>query len=149
MNIKAEATIKGTKENIWKVITDIENAPANIKAIESVEILEKPEGTLVGLKWTDTRTLFGKTAKETMWITEAEDYKYYKTRAESHGAIHLSNTYIKEMEGATILGIEFTSKPQTFGAKVMAAILGFMFKNATKKAFLKDLENIREVVEKK
>ena len=149
MKIKVEVPIQGTNEDIWKVITDIENSPVNISGIEKVEIHNNPGDSLVGLKWTETRTLFGKTATETMWITETEKNKYYKTRAESHGAVYTTFVQISEKDGETYLGMEFNSMAQSFGAKLMAGIFGLIFKNATKKALHQDLIDIKKVVEGK
>jgi hypothetical protein len=43
--------------------------------------------------------------------------------------------------------MEFTGQPQTFGAKIMGALMGSMMKNATKKALMKDLEDIKRAAE--
>jgi len=148
MKIKIQVPISGTKEAIWNVISDIENTPSYISGVEKVEILEKPETDLVGLKWVETRTLFGKTATETMWITGAEKPYYYTTRAESHGAIYTTRVFIDEVDGTAHLGMEFHAKAQSIGAKIMSVIFGFMLKNATKKALMQDLHDIKELVEK-
>lgn len=147
--MKVEVPVQAPKEEIWKIITDIEGAPDRISGIEKVEVHHNPGEELIGLKWTETRTLFGKTATETMWVTEAEKNKYYETRAESHGAIYTSIMRIDERDGQTFLGMEFYSQPQTFGAKFMATVLGPLFKGATKKALLQDLEDIKKVAEQK
>jgi len=149
MKINVEVPIQGSNEDIWKVITDIENSPANIKGIQKVEIHNNPGESLVGMKWTETRTLFGKTATETMWITDAEKNKYYKTRAESHGAVYTTHTNLFEKDGQTYLGMEFNSEAQSFAAKLMAGVFGLMFKNATRKALHRDLLDIKNVVEGK
>jgi len=149
MKIKVQVTIEGSPEAIWKVITDIENSASHIKGIDKVEILQNPEKGLVGLKWIETRTLFGKTATETMWITEAEENQYYKTRAESHGAVYTTLLQISEEGGLSSLSMEFGSEAQSFGAKIMGWIFGPMMRSSTKKALQQDLEDIKEVVERK
>jgi carbon monoxide dehydrogenase subunit G len=58
MKIKVELPIQGSNEDIWIVITDIENSPINITGIEKVEVHDNPGESLIGLKWTETRTLF-------------------------------------------------------------------------------------------
>ena len=147
MKLQVEVPIHATREEIWKIITDIENAPDHISGIEKVEIHHHPGEELVGLKWTETRTLFGKTATETMWVTEAEQHHYYKTRAESHGAIYTSILRIEEKDGQTYLGMELSSAPQSLGAKFMATVLGPLFKGATKKALMQDLLDIKKLAE--
>ena len=148
MNLKTQVEIQGSKEKIWGVISDIENASNTITGIEKIEILEKPKDDLVGLKWRETRTLFGKTATEIMWITDAVKNESYKTRAESHGAVYITNLFISEQDGKTSLTMDFSSKAQNFGAKFLSAAMGFMFKNATKKALQQDLNDIKAAVEK-
>ena len=147
MALEVEVTIEGPKEEVWDVITDIENSPKTITGIEKVEILEKPGEGLVGLKWKETRTLFGRTATEIMWITDVEENEMYETRAESHGAVYISSLTVSEQEGKTRLTMDFDAAAQTLGAKVMAAITSVFFKNATKNAFMQDLVDIKAAVE--
>lgn len=49
---------------------------------------ENTASGLVGLKWRETRMLFGKEATAEKWITDAVENECYKTRAESDG-IHI------------------------------------------------------------
>src|SRR5687768_2543408 len=90
MKVHAQVHIRAPKEAVWKTITDIKNAPNRISGIQKVEVLEQPPSGVVGLKWRETRTMFGKSATEVMWITKAVENSYYETRAESHGAIYHS-----------------------------------------------------------
>ncbi|MDX1407878.1 MAG: SRPBCC family protein [Saprospiraceae bacterium] len=147
MQLSTSIDIHAPVEAVWNVVTNIEDAPNRIEAIESVEILERPEHGLVGLKWKEVRTLFGKQASEVMWVTDAEENRFYKTRAESHGAIYISTISVDEKNGVTTLTMSFDGTPVTFGAKVMSALMGWMMKGATQKALAKDLEDIKEVVE--
>lgn len=147
MNMSVTIDINAPKETIWAKITDIEKSVETISGIEEIEVLEKPEDSLVGLKWRETRTLFGKQATEVMWITDAEENHYYKTRAESHGAIYTTILKLEEKEGVTELSMTFGGKAQTFMAKIMSAIMMPFFKKATKKALEKDLEDIKRASE--
>ena len=96
MEVATSVLIQAPRAAVWKRITDIEHAPQTISGIEKVEILERPASGLVGLKWKETRTMFGKTATETMWITDAVEPEFYKTRAESHGAIYVGSLELAE-----------------------------------------------------
>ena len=82
-----------------------------------------------------------------MWITEAEEDSYYKTRAESHGSVYTTVVSITEKENQVFLSMEFGAKAQSFGAKFLSFIFAFMIKSATKKALAKDLHDIKEIVE--
>jgi len=139
--------INGTKEAIWKVITDLENSDKNINAITKVEVLNKPSKDILGFKWRETRTMFGKEATEVMWITDYKENEYYKTRAESHGAIYLTTISIKEKNNSCALSMGFEGISVSFLAKIGSAIFGKMMIKSTEKALLDDLNDIKNIVE--
>ena len=147
MIVEAQVTIKGSKAAIWSMITDIDNAAGTIGSIDEIEILERPASGFVGLKWRETRTMFGKTATEVMWITDASENDFYKARAESHGFIYISTLSLSEEAGANLLTMTHDSRPQGFVAKLLSVPMTLVFKGMAKKAFLKDLNDIRAAVE--
>src|SRR5215216_8110800 len=112
MIVEAQVTINGSKAAIWAAMTNIENAAEIISGIENIEVLEKPATGLVGLKWRETRMLFGKPATADKWITDAAENQFYKTRAESDGFVFLSTTSISESGGGITLTSSHDSKPQ-------------------------------------
>src|SRR5439155_26542138 len=85
MIVEAQVAINGSKEATWAAITDIENASKIVSGIEKIEVLEKPANGLVGLRWRETRMLFGKPATVEKWITDVAENASYKTRAEDGG----------------------------------------------------------------
>jgi hypothetical protein len=147
MIVEAQVAIDGSKEAIWAKITDIENAAKTISSIEKVEILERPTSGVVGLKWRETRKLFGKSATETMWITDAVENEYYKTGAESHGFYYVCTLRISEQGSGNLLTMTHDSRPQGFVTKVMSFLMGFMLKGTIRKMLLKDLNDIKAAVE--
>ena len=147
MKVEVSELIAASKADVWKVITDIENSINVISGIEKVEILEQPVEGLVGLKWEETRTMFGQTATEIMWVTDAEEHVSYQTRAESHGAVYKSGFLLSEENGNTRLTMSFEGTPSSFFAKLMSVITNPIFKNATVKAFEQDLSDIKRRVE--
>jgi carbon monoxide dehydrogenase subunit G len=146
MKIRVQIEIQSTKEKIWNVISDIEGSANTIKGIEKVEILEKPQDNLVGLKWRETRKMFGQTATEVMWITDAVENEYYTTRAESHGAIYTTELLLSSKGDSTELIMIFGAELVTFQAKLFS-LMGFLFIGATKKALKEDLKDIKAKVE--
>lgn len=148
MLVAVQVTIKESKAAVWAAATDIENAAAFISGIDKIEILDKPENGLVGLKWRETRMLFGKPATADKWITEAAEHSHYKTRAESDGFIFLSTLQIAESSGGITLTSIHDSQPQTFMAKFMSIPMSLFFKGVAKKALLQDLADIKRAVEK-
>jgi len=147
MIVDVQVTINGSKAAIWAAMTNIENAADIISGIENIEILEKPATGLVGLKWRETRMLFGKPATADKWITDAAENEFYKTRAESDGFVFLSTTSISESSGGITLASSHDSQPQTIVAKLMSIPMGLLFKGVAKKALLQDLNDIKAAVE--
>ncbi|MDT7603094.1 MAG: hypothetical protein QOF61_1091 [Acidobacteriota bacterium] len=147
MIVEAQVTINGSKAAIWAAITNIENASETISGIENIEVLEKPANGLVGLKWRETRKLFGKSATADKWITDAAENEFYKTRAEDGGFVFLSTMIISENTGGMTLASSHDSKPQTIVAKLMSIPMGLLFKGVAKKALLQDLNDIKSAVE--
>lgn len=148
MNIQVKINIDDTKENVWKIITDIEGSVNNIKGIEKIEILENDGDKFLGLKWRETRTMFGQTATEVMWITDSVENESYKTRAESHGAIYITEFLLSKNGESTDLIMNFGSEFVTFKAKLMS-FMWLLFISATKKALREDLNDIKIAVETK
>src|SRR6266513_1019362 len=134
MIVEAQVTINGSKAAIWAAITNIENASETISGIENIEILEKPANGLVGLKWRETRMLFGKPATADKWITDAAENEFYNTRAESDGFVFLSTMNISESSGGMTLTSSHDSQPQGIVAGLMSIPMGLFFKGVVKKA---------------
>ena len=147
MEYQATVCIDGTKEDVWRVITNIEGSVETIRAIEQIDVLENPASGLVGLKWRETRTMFGKQATEVMWITDSEPNHYYKTRAESHGMIYISTMEIESSDQEQHLKMRFEGQAQSLMGKIMSSVFGIMMNNSTKKAMFQDLQDIKKVVE--
>ena len=149
MIVEARVTINGSKAATWAAITDIENAAALISGVEKIEVLERPVHGLVGLKWRETRILFGKPATVEKWITDAAENEFYETRAESDGFVFLTTKKLSESDGGITLTEIHESRPQSLAARLMSVPMLFLFKGAVRKALLQDLNDIKAAVERK
>lgn len=147
MKLSVDIDIAGPKAPIWDAITDIEHCTNIIGAIINIHILEKPDQGILGLKWQETRKMFGKEAVETMWITEAVEHDYYRTRAESHGSVYLTKLSLNEIGDNTRLTMAFSAEAQSLGVKIISKIMGFMIKGAMMKALQQDLQDIKNYIE--
>lgn len=147
MLVEAEVTISGSKPAVWAAITNIENAKEIISGILNIEIVEKPANGLVGLRWRETRMLFGKPATVEKWITEAVENEFYKTRAEDGGFVFLTTMRLSESGGGITLTSSHDSKPQGVVARLMSLPI-FLFKGVVKKAIVQDLNDIKSAVER-
>ena len=143
MIVEAQVTINGSRAAVWAAITNMENASEIISGIQNIEVLEKPANGLVGLRWRETRKLFGKSATAEKWITDAAENEFYKTRAEDGGFVFLTTKSISESSGGITLTESHESKPQGIVAKLLSIPMGFLFKGVAKKALLQDLNDIK------
>ncbi|MBN9522281.1 SRPBCC family protein [bacterium] len=147
MIVEAQVAVNGPKAAVWAVLTNIENAAAIIRGIEKIEVLEKPTTGLVGLKWRETRMLFGEPATAEKRITDAAENEFYKTRAEDNGFVFLTTMRISESSSGITLLSSHETKPQSLVARFKSIPL-FLFKGVIKKAILQDLNDIKSAVER-
>jgi hypothetical protein len=148
MLVEAQVAINGSKAAIWAAIADIENAAKIMSGIESIEVVDRPAHGLVGLRWKETRMLFGKPATVEKWITEAAENEFYTTRAEDMGFVFLTTQRISEGNGGMTLTSSHDSRPQTFGARLQSIPMGLFFKGVIRKAIVQDLTDIKAAVER-
>ena len=147
MIVEVQVTVNASRQAIWAAMTDIENAPKFMSGIQKVEVVDKPVRGLIGLKWRETRMLFGKPATAEKWITDAAENEFYETRAESDGFVFRSTTRISEDGGGMTLTSAHATEPQGFVSRLKALPMVF-FKGVVKKALLKDLNDIKSAAER-
>ncbi len=148
MQVSTSIEIAKPKVIVWTAITDIENSAKMISSIISIELLQKPDNGLVGLKWQETRKMFGKEASETMWITEAQENAFYATRAESHGSVYVSRLSLQDSGSGCILTMAFSGEAQSLVAKILSLVMGFFIRGSVEKAIQQDLADIKKYLEK-
>jgi hypothetical protein len=148
MKVTAEIEISRPSEIVWAVITDIENWTSMITSIKNIKILHKPADGTVGLKWEETRHMFGKEATETLWVTDSVENEYYCSRAESHGSVYTTRFSLSGLGDKTLLTISFCGEPQTPFVKTVSFGMGPFIKRAIINALHKDLYDIKDQVEK-
>jgi hypothetical protein len=146
MLVEARVTINASKHEIWAAITDIEHAAQTISGIEKIEIVEKPANGLIGLRWRETRMLFGKPATVEKWITDAAENEYYETRAEDGGFAFVTRKRISQSDEGMMLTEAHESRPQRFVSRLQVPML-FLFRGVIRKALLQDLKDIKMAIE--
>lgn len=146
MNVEVEVTIQGTRAAVWAAITDIERAAEILGGVEKIEVVHRPASGLVGLRWRETRLLFGDPATVEKWITGAADGEGYETRAEDGGFVFLTTMRLSGSDGRVVLTSGHASNPQGFLARLKSLPM-FLFRGVVKKAVLRDLNDFKAAVE--
>lgn len=148
MIVSAQITINASAAAVWAATTDIAHFAELLSGVQQIEVVEKPASGLVGLKWKETRILFGKPATVEKWITEVKERDHYITRAEQDGFVFITTNRVAGSDGnVTLIGIHET-RPQGFAAKLKSLPMVF-FKGMIKKAIMQDLKDIKKAVEKR
>lgn len=147
MKVVAMVEINAPIDKVFEYFSDIQKVEDRIEGITKIEILSK-EKSGAGLKWRETRKMFGKEATEVMWITAFSPPVSYSVDAESHGMKYHSTYTFNDVGGGTTVEMVFEGTPVSLGAKITAPIFGLIFKGATKKALQKDMHDLKRLLEK-
>jgi carbon monoxide dehydrogenase subunit G len=147
VSITVSEEIDAPREQVWNLITDFDTWSDTISGIVSIDVVDRPESGVIGLKWRETRVMFGKEAVETMWITAAEPNRWYETRAENHGAIYTTRLSLEDANDKVVLTMTFSAKATTLVSRLMS-VISFMFNSTLTKMLQKDLQDIRRVAER-
>jgi hypothetical protein len=146
MTVTVTEEINAPVAAVWNLVTDIDRWTNTISGIVAVEVVERPESGIVGLKWRETRMLFGKEAVETMWISAAEPNRWYEATAINHGAVYSTRISMEERNDKVALTATFSTRPTTIGSRLMS-VFAFLFNGTMRKLLQQDLRDIRSAVE--
>jgi hypothetical protein len=146
MEISTSIKVKASKERLWKTITNFNNLASVFKDIKAIEIIEKPQDGIMGLKWKETRALMGKKSTETMWITNVEENKSYTSEAKNSGCLYQTSISLMESDGEVIVMKTFKATPLTIFAKLMIPLM-LLMKGTLKKCLAKDIGDLKTHIE--
>ena len=146
MKITTSTTINAPRAKVFSVFTDFKNAADRLAGIQKMEFLEKDGEPIVGMKWRETRIMFGKEATEEMWITEINQDQNYVVEAESHGTHYRSEYMFADHADGTEVIMTFEGKPITWMASV-GSLLMIFFAGSVKKALAADMSDLKQFIE--
>ena len=146
MKVSATETINAPIEKVFAAFTDFANMEQKISGIKKMEFLSGDAEAKVGMKWRETRIMFGKEATEEMWITEINDNRNYVVEAESHGTKYRSEYTFVSKGDQTEVTLVFEGTPTNWLASVGSLMMIF-FSGNVKKAFAQDLTDIKKHIE--
>jgi carbon monoxide dehydrogenase subunit G len=146
LSVSREVSV--SPEALWELITDLDRSPNVISAVTAVERLDDGTSFGVGTKWKETRLIFGKEANEVLEVTAVDPGRSYTVEAESLGAQYRSVISIDPAPGgSSVITISFGAESTGTVSKVLAGTIGKLFEGGTRKALVKDLDDIAVVAE--
>lgn len=149
--IVVSRVIEASPQRVWEVLTDLAGAPETLSGVESVQLLTDGPYA-VGTRWQETRTMFGRSATEEMWVADNDPWRRTEVRAQSGGTSYVTEmllTPLDEQESRTELTMRFTAQmqdPSTLTRAAMA-VTGGLATRATTKALEQDLADIAGAAE--
>lgn len=116
---------EASPEIAFQTISDFPNAPEFVDGIKEVKMLT--DGPVaVGTKVKETRIMMGREASEEMEVTIMDAPHKFVVEAFSHGTKYVTAyTIVPDGDGSKVT-LVFTGTPQTFMAKVLAALFSKM-----------------------
>ena len=145
LSVSREVSV--SPEALWELVTDLDRSPNVISAVTAVERLDDGIGFGVGTRWRETRLIFGNEATEVLEVTEIDPGRSYTVEAESLGAQYRSVISVDPAPGGSMITITFGAESTGTVSKVLAGTIGKLFEGGTRKALVKDLDDIAVVAE--
>ncbi|WP_062389977.1 SRPBCC family protein [Demequina iriomotensis] len=147
-SVRAEREIAAAVERVWEVITDLDFATEVIPSILRIERLEG-EGYEVGVRWRETRKMWGREETEEMWVEAADAPVSTTIRAESRGTEYVTVYTLEPRDGATLIVCDFSAETPSPGPaqRLGWVLFGKAGMKATQKGLEQDLEHIARAAE--
>ncbi len=131
---------------VFAIASDVERFKERAPAIVGLEILSETRSGL-GTRWKETRMMFGKSASETMEITEWRPPHEYVVGAESCGCRYRTVIRVVPTATGSRLEAEFTAEGTTLVRRVMGAIMLPLMRGMMRKMFMADFEGLKRACE--
>lgn len=145
MQITLSVHVHAPLDRVFDVFTDVTRAEERLSNVAALEMLT-PGPVGVGTRWRETRRMMGQEDTEEMGISAFDPPNSYTVTAESRGArYHTTFRFVAEGEG-TAVTMHFEAVAVSLFAKLLS-LTGIIFKNATEKALLSDLEDLQRACE--
>ena len=151
MQLDLSRHVNAHPEAVWEVLTDIPSAHRTLSGVQAVEILTAGPYQ-PGLRWRETRKMFGMKATEEMMVTEAEPPHSTTVVAENGGTEYTSVfTITPDADGGSTLRMQFGAETAHAPAisRVVMMLMGGLAERATRKSMEQDLADIAAEAERR
>lgn len=151
MELALSRHVAADPDTVWAVLTDIPEAHRTLSGVQAVEILT-PGPYAPGLRWRETRTMFGMKATEEMMVTAAEAPHTTTVVAENGGTEYTTVfTITPDADGGSTLRMRFGAETAHAPAiaRVVMMIFGRFAEKSTRKTMEQDLADIAAEAERR
>jgi hypothetical protein len=144
--ITLEKQVRASVQRVFAVATNLRDAPRNIPAIKSLEVLTDGPVRL-GTRFRETRVMFGREATEEMEVTAFDPPRSVSIGCESHGCRYRTDFRFEPRDGGTHVEMTFAAEPLSVPAKVMSFLMRPMMKKIMAECG-KDLDAVAAAAER-
>lgn len=148
LNIRASIDIRADLCTVFDVFRDLTAIAEHVKGISEIELLQGPGSMAIGTRWRETRTVLGRQAAVTMWVTELDEPRGYTVAAASRGTTYRARYTFTALEHdrATRVELVFSARAVTMSAR-LASVIGFLFAGTTRKLLQADMADLKAAIE--
>lgn len=148
MELTVTRETSASPEAVWAVMTDIEGTTQTLTGVTGIERLDDGAGFEPGLRWRETRQVFGKEATEELEVTAVDPGRSYTVEADSGGTHYRSVLLVTPSATGSTIAMTFGAE-QTGGriSGFLSMTVGRLFQGPTRKALKQDLEDIAATAE--
>ncbi|GAB94964.1 carbon monoxide dehydrogenase subunit G [Kineosphaera limosa] len=135
-------------EAIWRVLTDLDNAPRNLSQVVSIERIGG-DGYGPGTRWRETRTMFGRSEAQEMWVESVDPPRATVVRAQAGGVDYTTTFEVTPRDGGSRITMRFAGAQQAPSVlqRLAWTVLGPIGMRVTRKAMQGDLDDIAAAAE--
>ncbi|MGB3257471.1 MAG: SRPBCC family protein [Ornithinimicrobium sp.] len=127
-------------EHVWEVLTDLNNLSRRLGGVQAVAIMTSGPYA-VGTRWRETRTFFGRSATEEMWVRSNDPLRRTVIESDQQQVHYRTVWELTEGEG-TRLTMTFTgTSPDGGMTALLSRLVGPIGLRATRKAVERDLDD--------
>lgn len=146
--IDVAAFTTATPQQVWNVMTDLDGARDTISGIDSIERLDDLPGFQVGTRWRETRTMFGRSATETMEVIACDPGRSYATEAHNRGTRYVTTMSVTPVDGGqSMVSMRFEAEVTGVLNKTIGALVGRLMMGNVRKAMQADVDDIARAAE--
>ena len=151
MQLDLTRHVAADPQTVWAVLTDIPSAHRTLSGVLAIEILT-PGPYVPGLRWRETRKMFGIKATEEMMVLTSEPPHSTVLVAQNGGTEYKTAfTITPDADGGSTLRMRFGAETAHAPAasRVAMAVMGRFAEKATRKTMEQDLADIAAEAERR
>ncbi len=148
--IHLDRQIYATPEQVWKILTDIEQSAETIRSVTNVQVLDGAESFGVGTRWREDRALMGHRGTEELEVTEAHEPSHFAVRTTRDKDVVTMTYTLTPLGQGTRLSLTLVDDMSARGVPSVLAwtLWGEVSMHSTRRMLMHDLDDVAQAAER-